>query len=422
MMHRTSRRTPQLIAQLPPGRGADRRPRRTLLPAGAALALLLLPALIGCPPDNRISLDALRRIEADVATEMATDDIKQIDAAQLAVAENRPYTIGPRDVLSVTMYGVGVGEATSPYAPFTIQARVNAEGDIKLPQVGAVHVADMSLGEAETAIHDAHVDRQIIKQDLTVYVELVSSEVTTVLVTGAATTRGLISLRSNERNVLYALALAGGYAAGTSGVVTVKRVDPTAGQVAYDLTQPEDIRRALLSPPLETGDMIAVGAASTSAIYLTGLVNVPGPIAVPEGSTMTVTRAISAGGGLADFIDPTEATLWRRLPDGEQVRAKINLKDIMSGKEPDFTLMAGDILDVPHTPGTRFRAWVLANIRIGPFGVSTVWDPVAAYRFREALDRDEQRFGQQGGFSQSVLDTIRFGLPNVIVPPVTPPP
>jgi hypothetical protein len=76
---------------------------------------------------------------------------------------------------------------------------------------------------------------------------------------------------------------------------------------------------------------------------------------------------------------------------------------------------------VPHTPGTRFRAWVLANIRLGPFGVSAVWDPIAGYRYQKALDQDERRFGQQGGFGQSILDTVRFGLPNVIVPPVLPP-
>jgi polysaccharide export outer membrane protein len=417
MMHRTPQR------ELQPGdcpairwrHGRMRRPGSLL----AGLFCLLAPSLIGCPPDNRISLDALRRLEGELTTEMASDDIKQVEPAQLAVAENRPYTVGPRDVLSITLLGAGLGGAADPYTPFTMRARVDEDGRVTMPQVGQVELGGKTLAEAEKAVHDAHVPDYL--REVSVFVEVVSTEVTTVLVTGAATTRGLISLRSNERNVLYALALSGGYAVGTSGVVTIKHRDPGFADTVYDLTQPEDIRRALLSPPLASGDIIEVDAASTSAIYLTGLVNAPGPIAIPTDSKLTVSQAISAGGGLADFVDPPEGTLWRKLPDGQQVRVKINLAKIMSGQEPDFVLQAGDILDVPHTPGTRFRAWVLANIRLGPFGVSAVWDPIAGYRYQKALDQDERRFGQQGGFGQSILDTVRFGLPNVIVPPVLPP-
>lgn len=407
--------------KLPSTLAAGRRPQRSALRPPHFVAVLALPlfvSLTGCPPDNRITLDALNRLESEVSREMASDDIQQVDPVQLAVAENRPYTIGPRDVLGITMHGVGVGDG-GPYSPFTLQARVAADGTIRLPQVGAVQVGGKTLQEAENAIHAAHVPDYV--KELTVYVELASSEVTTVLVTGAATTRGVISLRNNERNVLYALALAGGYAAGTSGVVTVKPVNPTAYEVVYDLTQPEDVRRALLSPPLENGDMIDVGAASTSAIYLTGLVNVPGAIPIPEGSTLSFLQAVSAGGGPVDFLDPPEATLWRKLPDGRQVHVKVDLASIMTGEQPDFTLAAGDIVDVPHTPGTRFRAWVRENIRIGPFGITAVWDPIAEYRYQKALDQEERRFSQQGGFGQSVLDTVRFGLPNVIVPPVLPP-
>ena len=60
----------------------------------------------------------------------------------------------------------------------------------------------------------------------------------------------------------------------------------------------------------------------------------------------------------------------------------------------------------------------MANVRLGPFSLGATYDPVAEDRFDRAL-RDQG--GLNAGFGQSVLDTIRFGLPYIIVPPVVPP-
>ena len=95
---------------------------------------------------------------------------------------------------------------------------------------------------------------------------------------------------------------------------------------------------------------------------------------------------------------------------------KVNIAKILAGDEPDFALRAGDILNVPHTVETRMLDWVLQNIRLGPFSFATNYDPVAQSNFDDALNNS----GFSTGFGQSVLDTVRFGLPNIIVPPVVP--
>ena len=396
----------------------DRGPRRArsldCLTAIAAIAAAVCVWAVGCA-DSRISVQALKELESQVDREMADDDIQTVEPAELGLRESHPYRVGPGDVLSVTL--LGAADTNDPYAATVLRVRVDDEGKIRLPLVGALEIAGLNLNQIEKAVIDAHVPDFV--KDVTVHVEVVSAEVTTVIVSGAAAQRGMITLASNERNVLYALALAGGYAVGTSGVVTVRPLRPDAEERVYNLTRPDDVRRAMLAAPLESGDMIIVEAASNSAVYMTGLVNTPGPIAVPPDSSISLVRAVSAAGGLVDLLNPKEATLWRKMPDGQQVRVKVNIADIMAGEEPDLALRPGDILDVPHTAETRVLAWVLANVRLGPFSLGASYDPIAERRFQDALD---DRGGLNAGFGQSVLDTIRFGLPNIIVPPVVPQP
>jgi len=369
----------------------------------------VLLVLAGCrKPDTRISLEELRKLEAKALEVQPA----KFEPQQLNLTELKPYTISSGDVLVITMTGVSGEEA---YTETTLRRRVYSDGTIRLPMVGAVKVEGLTLEQAEQEIINAHVPRFL--KDLSVYIELASPEETTVMVVGAAGQGGPIKLPRNERNVLYALARALGFSAAASGKVRVIPIDPKREVREYDLTDANDLRRALLAPPLQSGDMIVVEPAETSAVYLTGLVNVPGPVSVPPHGHISLLRAIAAAGGVRDLLNPPEATLWRRLPDGRQVRVKVPLQDILSGKQPDIYLAAGDIVEVPHTPETRMREWFFANVRFGPFGVSSMFDPVAEIRFRDALRRSDGR----RGFGRSALDNVLFGLPNIIVPPIPPP-
>lgn len=372
------------------------------------LAGVLTAALAGCSDDNRITMDALHELESQISREMQERSVKELAPEQLALTEIRAETVWPGDVLTLTITG-----ANGPYAVNNFRVRVNENGQIRLPLVGTLKVGGLDMDGVEQVVIDAHVPDFV--KDLTVFAELTLPASTTVLVVNAGGQPELVTLRSNERNVLYALALSARAALGGSGRVTVRSVRPEREAVVYNLTHVDGARRALLAPPLESGDTVFVEAAPTYSVFLTGLVNAPGPLALPPDSSISVARAIASAGGLIDFLDPQEATLWRELPDGEQVRVKVNIADILAGKSPDFDLHVGDILDVPHTAETRFRDWILQNIRIGPFGVGGHFDVVNQFNFRRALNDNNRSFGQ------SALDNVLFSLPNAIVPPVLPP-
>lgn len=389
-------------------RGQRRAAGRRSLHVGSALLALLL--LTGCAADGRISLDQLRQLERDIA------DVEpvEIEPESLALTELQPYAVGSGDVLALTL----VGLATDPYAPTVFRVRVHDDGTIRLPQLDPIKVAGLDLAAVERAVAAAHLAQSIVaaEKNLSVFAELTGPEATTVVVSGAAGAPGLVSLRNNERNVLYALGISGAFGAEASGRVTVRPIRPDRAESVYQMTDVNDLRRALHAPPLESGDLVIVEPAEASAVYLTGLVNAPGAIPVPPRGAISAMRAIAASGGLVDFLAPEEATLWRRLPDGRQVRVKIDLDGLLAGDVSDFALKAGDIFDVPHTPKTRFREWFAANVRIGPFGVSAQYEAVSQWNESR---RNSAIRESGGGIGDIFRDTLRFSIPNLLVPPVT---
>ncbi len=371
----------------------------------------LLPVLcsvlvgIGCQKDTRISM-----IELEERSALPPEQPVVVARDELALTDVQPYEVVEGDVLGITLLGL----REDRYEPVNLELRVHDNGSIVFPVVGRIEVAGRTLGGVEEAIVAAHED---VVKDLAVYVQLAGAENTTVLVHGAVAQPGLVQLPENQRNVVYALSQAGGFEGPSSGRVTLYPIRPDREPLAINFKDINDIRRALSGPPLESGDVVKVEAAAQDVVYVTGLVNAPGPVPVPRDGDVSLVRAIAASGGLRDFLEPPEATLWRRLPNGEQVRVKLELDKIMNGEEPDIALAAGDVLDVPHTLDTRFREWVAANIQIGPFGVTAVYDPVADYRAR-ILQNDQD---DDSLFRRTMLQSLGTGISNIVLPPVTPP-
>jgi protein involved in polysaccharide export with SLBB domain len=383
----------------------------------ACCAVLLVGFLSSCAADKRITVAEMQSIE-----ESARDVTPvPVEPSTLALAELRPYTVGSGDVLAIRMYGL----TEERYTPTTLELRVQDDGHILMPVVGPVRLAGLNLKQVEQAVIAAHTPAVV--KDMSVYVQLVEPESTTVLVLGTVAMPGLVKLKHNERNVVYALAAAGGFgstataggfSSANSGRVHVRPIRPEREPIVYNLNDVNDMRLALLAAPLESGDMVIVEPAESNAIYVTGLVNAPGPVPVPANGSLSLVRTVAAAGGVRDFLDPPEATLWRRLPDGQQLRVKVDLAEVLAGNSADFALRAGDVLDVPHTPETRFREWVAANIRIGPFGVTAVYDPVADYRAR--VLRGDQ-YNTSGTLRRSLMYNLGTGFSELIIPPVPEP-
>jgi protein involved in polysaccharide export with SLBB domain len=240
----------------------------------------------------------------------------------------------------------------------------------------------------------------------------VQPETSTVLVLGAAGQPGVVKLAGNERNVVYALAQAGAYTELASGRVRVKPIRPDRLEAVYDLTDINDVRLAMLAPPLESGDVVEVESAPRPAVYVTGLVNLPGAIQVPPRSDISVLRALASAGGLQPYLQVKEGLLVRALPNGEQVQVRLDIDAMRSGRSPDLALRPGDVLEIPHTAETLVQEWFLRNVLVGPFSVGVRYDPLAQYNTDRAIKATDN--------NNNVQDSILGVIPSLLVPQVTP--
>ena len=321
-------------------------------------ALLVVFAVAGCGGDNRISMEEFLEIQQRLDQAPGAPDSETAAARTTRIDQQLgPYKVGPADVLTVTV--IGGGQAAQAV---TVQVRVCRDGTIELPLVGRVKVADMELEDVEQAIKKAYLGE--VYQQATVIVVGAAAYATSVLVTGAVTSPGLVKLRRNQRSLLFAIVSAGGVSSMASGRVTLCRIRSPEEKVTLDLTDPEGVIEALGLAPLEDGDMVAAEAAEPNTVCVGGLVNAPRPQTYPPGVRVTVLQAIAAAAGLRTDVFPKEATLIRRMPDGQDVYVKLDLDRLTTGKDANIALAAGDILWVPHTLQTRFQEWVSRNIYV----------------------------------------------------------
>ncbi|UCG16667.1 MAG: polysaccharide biosynthesis/export family protein [Phycisphaerales bacterium] len=356
-----------------------------------------LAAVVGGCADHRVSLAEFLALQQEAsAPEPAVEPATEAEMVALLERALGRHKVGPSDVLEVTLT-VSADAGLMP----PVQARVDRNGEISLPVVGAVKVADMELEDVEDAVHQAYVPR--VFKEASVFVNLVSADTTEVLVVGAVTEPGLVPLHRNQRNMLFAIVLAGGVSELASGDATLRRTRHPGEAVSFDLMDPEGIRSALALEPLEDGDVITVEAATPNTVFVGGLVNAARPQIYPQGVEMTVLQAIAAAGGLRTDVTPREATLIRRMSDGQDVHVKLDLDRMTTGKDPNLALAAGDILWVPDTVETRVQDWINRNIFVRA-GVSVNYS-VSGIEF---MNRQDQQAGYRAGGLEDQYDPYGF--------------
>lgn len=359
--------------------------------------LLLLNSLLmfGCQQkDHRISmgefLDQQRSAKTSVDQNVATMPTSTVDQ------QFGPYKVGHNDILRVIVTSVQAVE----FPPTMV--RVDRDGTVMLPVVGAVQVAGLELEDVEDAIQKAYVPD--VYGEAVIHVELLAPEGTTVVVTGAVTMPGFVKLRRTERNLLHAIVGAGGLSQAAAGQATLRRVRNPGESVTFDLTDPLQVNQALAIAPLENGDIVNVHSAPLNTVFVGGLVNRPAPIVLPAGVQVTALQALASASGLRTDVTPSEGTLIRRLPDGRDVHVRLDLGAMARGEEPNIMLAAGDILWVPETLETKVQDFINRNIFMRA-GVSVTYN-VSGVEF---LNRRElQGQGGQNNNLENSFDPLGF--------------
>jgi protein involved in polysaccharide export with SLBB domain len=365
--------------------------------ASCAVVLLATSLLgAGCEsPDHRMSLNQFMELEE--ASRQSTSQVIAAMPPSVVDQQFGPYKVGHGDVLRVTL----TSAQTPPLLPAMV--RIDRDGTVMLPVIGAVQVADRELEDVEDAIRDAYVPA--VFGEAVVHVELLAPEATNVVVTGAVTLPGFVKLRRTERDLLHAIVAAGGLSQAAAGKATLRRVRNPGETITLDLTDPVQVNQAMALAPLENGDIVSVQSASLNTVYIGGLVNRPAPLVLPAGVQLTALQALAGASGVRTDVTPSEATLIRRMPDGTDAHVRLNIDRMACGQDPNIMLAAGDILWVPETLETKVQDFINRNIFMRA-GVSVTYN-VSGIEF---LNRRELQGEGVGGNNnlESTFDPLGF--------------
>jgi polysaccharide biosynthesis/export protein len=211
------------------------------------LAALLVLMLVACN-----SSGGTRDTAAAGSTLPAPDTTSASGAYQGAT----DYRVGAQDLLSISVFGV---------QDLTKEVRVNSNGQISLPLIGAVMAGGRTIPELEAELARKYAEGYLQKPQVSVFVKEFTSQ--RVTLEGAVVKPGIYPI-TGKTSLLQAIAVAGGVddkIADLGGIVLMRQVDGKRMAAAYDLRL---VRKGLVEDPLIYGDDIIVVEQSASKTAL----------------------------------------------------------------------------------------------------------------------------------------------------------
>lgn len=112
---------------------------------------------------------------------------------------------------------------------------------------------------------------------------------------------------------------------------------------------------------IRPGDVISVPSPEQGNVYLGGQFARPGVYQIPAVGRLTLSRAVTAAGGLSGIAIPERVDLTRMVGPDRQATIMLDLRAIQEGTQPDVFLKPDDHVNI----GTNFWALPLAVMRNG---------------------------------------------------------
>ena len=296
-----------------------------------------------------------------------------VQGSQAALANYKDYQVGPEDQLDIVVLGQDALNRT---------LRVNGQGEIVMPMVGAVKVAGLTTQEIEKRLSDLYNASYLVNPQITVEVKEYRHQ--RVAITGAVMKPGSYEL-IGPRSLLEVLAMAGGIAnqgsvSGGGGALAGDVVDvirhqnapERAGTIRSGAVQPFapktetlviDLRRLMsgqeprLNIMVRNGNAVYVPNAGTA--FVLGAVKKPGFVVVKE--NLTLSQAIAMAGDIDPMLANYDITIMRFDDQGKPISIKTNLTRILARTEPDIRIKDNDVV-VAKENVVKKALWYFKNI------------------------------------------------------------
>jgi len=247
------------------------------------------------------------------------------------------YTIGPGDVLKITVWGHDDLSKDYPVAQ---------DGRVPFPLIGSVPAVGLTTTDLARRIRDLLEKDYLVNPQVIVGVKDYLSKKVNVM--GEAEKPGLFYL-TGPTTLLELLSKAGGLSKTAGKDLVLVRTEGadgkahTAGSVILRLDvrkiQSGDVKENIL---LQNGDMMFVPKAS--AFFVLGEVNKPGTF--PLDKETSVLEAITLAGGYGPTAAASGVKVLRRNADGKQETLALDLAGAVP-KDKGFRLQEGDTVLVP---------------------------------------------------------------------------
>jgi len=271
------------------------------------------------------------------------------------MAQGPAYHIGPRDILTLTIYAGGEKQQVTPLT-------VSSQGMVNIPFIGSIKAEGLTVSQLEDLITKPLAADYFVNPE----VNIVISEYHSLqyYISGAVGNPGLYEMKS-EATLMELIAKSGGVSAqhgniayilhpSTNGTVSKKGnhsdfsdKDPIKINLSK-LLDKGDMSRNIL---LQSGDVVYIPLQSSqnlaeSKIYVEGEVKNPGVYTYQEG--LTALNACIMAGGFSKFAAPNRTRIIRQKGD-KQIIIKIDLNDVKKGKIADAEIKPGDRIHIPET-------------------------------------------------------------------------
>ncbi len=241
--------------------------------------------------------------------------------------------LGIGDLIDVTVYGV---------PDLSTKTRVSGSGDVYLPLIDYVHVADLTTDEAQELIQKRLEAGGFVRSPhVSIYVNEAASQSITLL--GEVARPGSYAA-IGDRRLFDVISAAGGLTEKAGRTVTIEHRGGQKVELQLSPNLAEDTQNNVEVLP---GDTIIVSKAGI--VYVVGDVNHPSGFMIDD-NNLSVLKALALAGGSTRTSALNKTRILRQTPNGIQ-EIPINLKKVLYAKAPDLPLVKGDVLFIPGSAG-----------------------------------------------------------------------
>jgi polysaccharide export outer membrane protein len=270
-------------------------------------------------------------------------------AAQQPAFKAPTIRISPGDLLDLIMYD-------NP--DLSGRFRVDDKGEVRVPLLGAVHVAGDTAEEAAILIQKLFVDERILNSSRS-YATVSISETTTqsIVVTGDVRSPGIFPA-VGVRMLNDVMTVAGGLqqTASTEIYITHRNDPKHPITVVYD---PFELKPVIPQIQVLPGDTITVPRAGV--VYALGSLQRSGAYVMEVRNPLTIYKLMALAGPDRHGGKLKKVQLIREAAEGRKEVVTLDVTKILKGEAADVVLKDGDFVYVPTNTAALFTSQMMAT-------------------------------------------------------------